>query len=140
MKKWIRERLDYLDLKSFLGTVIILTIIFYGFYHLYDFRDQFRQKDLENFKGNTTGQIISIEPIVRNRQTKWKGTEIYNESYKIQYTYSVSGQSFEKTDFIQNNQKNKNFLKMVLERDTADTFEIHFNLDDPVKSILATVD
>jgi hypothetical protein len=140
MKNWIKERLDYLDFKSFFGTVVILSIAIGGLYYLTDIRDRFRQTDLENFTGNTTGQIISIEPIVRNRQTKWRGTEIYTDSYKIRYTYNINGQSFDKTDFIQLNSKNKNFLEMVLERDPTDTFEIHYDLDDPEKSILATVD
>lgn len=140
MKNWIKERLDYLDLKSVLWTVIIMTSFIYGFYFLYDIRDRFRQTDLENFKGNATGQIISIEPIVRNKQTKWKGTEIYTDSYKIRYTYTVNGQSFEKTDFIRLSPKNENLLTRILESKTTDTFEIHFDLEDPEKSILATVD
>ncbi len=139
MKKWIKERLDYWDLKSFFGTVIFISICLYGLYYFSDIRDRFRQTDLETFKGHTTGEIISIEPIVRNKQTKWKGTEIYTDSYKIRYTYTVNGQSFEKTDFIQLIPKNENLLTRILERKTTDTFEIHFDLDDPEKSIVATV-
>jgi hypothetical protein len=136
MNKWIREKLDTWDLKSFFLTILFLSIGVFLFLYFTGIRDRFRQDDKEEFKGQTEGEIISVEPIDRIKQSKWKGTEIFVDSYKILYTYKVDGKIFQSTDVVPRTTKNEKFLKAILDRKASDTFLVRFNLKDPDKSIL----
>lgn len=136
MNKKLKEKLESLDLKSALLTVIFFLIAIFLFYYFTDIRERFRQEDKEEFKGQTTGEIISIEPIERMKQTKWKGTEIFIDSYKVMYSYDANGQIFQKTDLLPLTIKNEKFIKQILDRETTDLFIVRFDEDDPSKSIL----
>jgi hypothetical protein len=136
MNKWIREKLDSWDLKSVFQTIIVLSICVSLFLYFNYIRDRFRQEDKDEFKGQTEGQIISAEPIERIKQSKWKGTEIVLDSYKILYSYKVNGQEFQSTDIIPLTTKNHKYLKKILDRKASDTFMVRFDLKDPEKSIL----
>ena len=138
--KWIRERLDAWDLKSVFLTFSFLFIGVFLFFYFTDIRDRFRQDDKEEFKGQTEGKIISAEPVDRIKQSKWKGTEILVDSYKILYSYKVDEREFQSTDIIPLTTKNKKYLKTILDRKTHDTFHVHFDLDNPDKSILVEID
>ena len=98
MNKKLREKFDSWDIKSLLLTIAFFSIGIFLFLYFTDIRQRFRQGDKEEFKGQTRGEIISIEPIERMKQTKWKGTEILIDSYKIVYSYSVNEERFQKTD------------------------------------------
>lgn len=117
MNKKLKEKLESLDLKSALLTVIFFVISIILFYFFKDIRERFRQEEKEEFTGQTTGKIISIEPIERMKQTKWKGTELFIDSYKVMYRYDANGQLFQKTDFLPLTTKNEKFIKQILERE-----------------------
>lgn len=136
MKKWRREKLDTWDLKSVFLTILFLSIGAFLFFYLNDIRDGFRQDKKAEFKGRAEGEIISAEPIDRIKQSKWKGTEILVDSYKILYSYKVEGREFQDTDVIPLTAKNKKFLKAILNRKATDTFLVCFDLKNPDKSIL----
>ena len=74
------------------------------------------------------------------KQTKWKGTEIFIDSYKVVYSYSANGERFQKTDFIPLTSKNEKFLKGIQDRKASDTFIVNFDEKDPEKSILVEND
>lgn len=136
MKKWIREKVDTWDLKSLFLTIIFLSIGAFLFFYFTDIRDRFRQEDKDKFKGKTKCEIVSAEPIHRIKQSKWKGTEILVDSYKILYSYKIDGQEFQSTDIIPLTTKNEKYLKKILDRKAGDTFLVRFDLKDPDKSIL----
>jgi heme/copper-type cytochrome/quinol oxidase subunit 1 len=136
MNKWIREKLDTWDLKSVFLTIIALSIFTFLFFYLTDIRDRRRQKNKEEFKEQTEAKVISAEPIDRITQSKWKGTQIVVDSYKIQYTYKVDGQEFQNIDLIPLTTKNKRYLATILDRKPNDIFSVRFDLNDPGKSIL----
>jgi len=136
MNKWLREKLDTWDLKSVFLTILFLSIGVFLFFYFTDIRDRFRQGDQDDFKGQTVGEIISVEPIDRIKQSKWKGTEILVDSYEILYRYQVDGREFQSTDIIPRTTMNEKQLKKILDRKSADTFIVHFDLKDPDKSIL----
>jgi len=137
MNKWLREKLDTWDLKSaLLTTILFLSIGVLLFFYFTDMRDRFRQEDKDEFKGRTEGEIISIEPIDRIRQSKWKGTQIFVDSYNVRYKYKVDRREFQSTDVIPLTEKNEKHLKKILERKSSDTFMVYFDLKDPDKSIL----
>jgi hypothetical protein len=89
MNKAIRERLDALDVKSIILTVTTVAIFLYFYYG--DVRDLFREREKHLYTGQATGQVISIEPIQRVTQSKWKGTRIFVDSYKVTYRYNANG-------------------------------------------------
>ncbi|MEB2777720.1 hypothetical protein SYJ56_20560 [Algoriphagus sp. D3-2-R+10] len=134
--KWIREKLDAWDLKSVFLTILFLLIGVFLFFYFTNIRDRFRQDDKEEFKGQAEGEIISVEPIDRIKQSKWKGTEILVDSYKILYSYKVDGREFQSTDIIPLTTKNEKYLKTILDRKVNDTFYVRFDLKDPDRSIL----
>ena len=140
MNKKLKEKLESLDLKSALLTVAFFLIGIFLFYYFTDIRERFRQEDKEEFSGQTSGEIISIEPIERMKQTKWKGTEIFIDSYKVMYSYDANGQKLLKVDFIPLTNKNEKFIKQILDRTTTDVFIVRFDKKDPDKSILVEND
>jgi hypothetical protein len=136
MNKWLSEKLDTWDLKSVFLTILFLSISVFLFFYFTDIRDRFRQGDKDEFKGQTQGEIISAEPIDRIKQSKWKGTEILVDSYKILYSYKVDGREFQSTDIIPVTTMNARHLKAILDRKANDTFLVRFDLKHPDKSIL----
>lgn len=137
MNKWIREKLDTWDLKSLFLTIFFLSIGIFLYFYFADIRDRFRQDNKEKFKGQTEGEIISAEPIDRIKQSKWKGTEILVDSYRVLYKYKVDGVEFQSTDIIPNMPMNEKYLKEILGRNSNETFLVRFDLKDPNKSILS---
>jgi hypothetical protein len=136
MNKWIKEKLDTWDLKSIFLTIVFLSIGVFLFFYFPGIRDGFRQEDQEEFKGKTECKIIAAEPIDRIKQSKWKGTEIFIDSYRILYSYKVNEREFQGTDIIPLTTKNEKYIKTVLNRKADDPFLVHFDLNDPGKSVL----
>lgn len=140
MNKKFREKLDSWDLKSLLRTVVFFSIAIILFFYFLDFRERFRTADKEEFKGQTNGQIISIEPVKEMTQSKWKGTNITVDRYQVVYSYTVNGQTYKRTDIIPASTKNQKLLNKILDRRPNDTFPIKFDVKDPEKSILIEVE
>jgi hypothetical protein len=115
---------------------MLLTGGFFIAYYFTDIRDRFRLQDVDNFKGQTTGFVISVKPIERMTQSKRRGTQIFVDSYKILYNYTIQGRVIEKTDIIPVSSKNQKFLRKILGRRTSDTFLVKFDINDPSKSLL----
>jgi len=136
MNKKLKETFESWDFKSILLIVAFVFIGTFLFFYFTDIRERFRQQDKAEFKGQTIGEIISTEPIERMKQTKWKGTEIFIDSYKVVYSYDVNGQNFRKTDFIPLTSKSEKFIKEILDRKPTDKFVVRFDTSDPEKSIL----
>jgi hypothetical protein len=136
MIRKIKEKIESWDLKTFLLTICFVIVCVLFIYYSANIRDRFRQHDKECFKGQTSGEIISVEPIERITQSKWKGTEIFIDRYKVVYSYTASGQRFEKTNFIPVTTKNKKFIQDILNRDTVETFVVNFDEENPEQSIL----
>lgn len=136
MNKKLTEKFDAWDLKSLFMTIFFLSIGVFLFFYFTDIRNRFRQDDKGEFKGQTVGEIISAEPIDRIKQSKWKGTEIFVDSYKILYRYKVDGREFQGTDIVPRTTKNEKFIKTVLSRRASDTFLVRYDLTDPYESVL----
>jgi hypothetical protein len=136
MNKALRERLDSWDLKSLVLTIGFLSVALFLFFYYGDIRDLFRANDKENYGGQTKGEIISIEPIDRITQSKWKGTKIFVDSYKVSYRFSVNGQTFQNIDVIPVSTENQQLLKSLLEVKDHATCLVKFDIKDPKKSVL----
>lgn len=136
MNKRLKEKLDSWDLKSFFLTILFLSIGLFLFFYFTDIRDRFRTEDKEKFKGQITGEIISVEKAERISQSKWNGTKIYVDSYKVTYRYIVSGQKYQSVDVIPLTTTNQKLLTRILERGTNNDCTVRFDTEDPSKSLL----
>jgi hypothetical protein len=136
MNKKIREKFYSWDLRSVFLTIIFCSAGLFLFFYFTDIRDRFREEDKEKFKGQTNGEIISIQPVERISHSKWKGTKIYIESYKVLYRYNINGKEYERTDNIPLTTRNQKLLTKLLDRKANDIFFVKFDLSDPQKSIL----
>jgi hypothetical protein len=136
MNKRIREILDSWDLKSVFLTILFLLVALFLFFYFTDIRDRFRREDKEKFKGQTTGEIIKVEKVERITQSRWTGTRIYIDGYKVTYKFNVHGKGFQDTDIIPVTTANQKLLTQILERSTNNNCVLKFDVDDPSKSIL----
>jgi hypothetical protein len=136
MNKRLREKLDSWDLKSFFLTVLFLSIGLFLFFYFADIRDRFRTEDKGKFKGQITGEIVSVENAERISQSKWNGTKIYVDSYEVTYRYNIKGQTYQSVDVIPFTTTNQKLLTGILERGTSNICIVKFDTDDPNKSIL----
>jgi hypothetical protein len=136
MNKRIREKLDSWDLKSVFLTILLLSIGLFLFFYFTDIRDRFRTEAKEKFKGQTTGEIINVEKADRISQSKWNGTKIYVDSYKVMYRYNVEGKTFQSIDVIPLTTTNQKLLTEILERGTNNVCVVKFETDNPSKSLL----
>jgi hypothetical protein len=136
MNKALRERLDSWDLKSLVLTIVFLSVALFLFFYYGDIRDLFRANDKGNYGGQTKGEVISIEPIDRITQSKWKGTKIFIDSYKVSYRFIVSGQTFENNDIIPLSTENQQLLKSLLGVKDHATCVVKYDLKDPNKSVV----
>jgi hypothetical protein len=136
MNKRLRETLDSWDLKSVFLTLLFLSIGLFLFFYFTDIRDRFRKEEKEKFKGQTTGEIMKVEKAERISQSKWNGTKIYVDSYKVTYRYNIEGLSFQSTDIIPLTTTNQKLLTGILERGTNAICVVKFDTDNPKKSLL----
>jgi len=114
MNKRLREKLDSWDLKSLFLTILFLSIGLFLFFYFTDIRDRFRTEDKEKFKGQITGEIVSVEKAERITQSKWNGTKIYVDSYKVTYRYNVEGHTYQSVDIIPLTTTNQKLLTGIL--------------------------
>src|SRR5918993_1641177 len=121
MHKKSGETFDCLGWKSFFLAIFLFSVGLLLFFYFDDIRDRIRTADKENFKGQTKGVLVSIEPIERIKHGKYKGTRIYVNSYKISYRYVFDGQTFSDSDIIPFTALNKKFLDKLLDDKTTDT-------------------
>ena len=136
MNKKLREKLDSSDLKSLIVTIIIFLIGASLLYYFSDFRNRLRENDKEKFKGQTIGEIISIEPIQRMSQGRL-GNNIYIDNYKISYKYKVNTVEYTQINFIPfASIENQRFVKNIINRSPKESFLVKFDLENPSKSIL----
>jgi hypothetical protein len=136
MNKKIREKLDSLDLKSLFLTILFFSIGLFLFFYFIDFRDKLRTGDEENFKGQTNGKILTVEIGERIKQSKWTGTEIYVDSYKVKYQFQYQGQTFENIDIIPTTVKNQKLIKKLLDDGANNVISVKFDTSDPNRSLL----
>lgn len=136
MNRKIREAFDSLDLKSLFLTILFLFIGVMIYYYFSDIRDRFRTKEEEVLKGQTQGQIIEVQKADRITQSKWNGTKIFVDSYKVFYHYDVNGKRFESMDIIPVTTKNQELLKTILEGGPDNSCFVKFDLEDPKRSLL----
>jgi hypothetical protein len=136
MNKRLKEKLDSWDLKSFFLTIVFLSIALFLFFYFTDIRDRFRTEDKENFKGRTTGEIIKVEKADRISQSKWNGTKIYVDSYRVTYMFNVQGQAIQNTDIIPLTTLNQKLITKILERGTNNVCVVKYDTDDPNRSII----
>jgi hypothetical protein len=136
MNKRIREKIDSWDLKSLFLTILFLSIGFFLFFYFTDIRDRFRTEDKGKLKGQTTGEIINVEKLERISQSKWNGTKIYIDSYKVTYRYNIQGQTYQNIDIIPLTTTNQKLLTGILEIGTNNICVVKFDIDDPSKSLL----
>ena len=136
MNKRLSEKFDSWDLKSLFLTILFLSIGLFLFFYFTGIRDRFRTEDKEKFKGQTTGEIIKVEKADRISQSKWNGTKIYIDSYKVTYRYDIEGLSFQSTDIIPLTTTNQKLLTEILEGGTNNICVVKFDTDNPKKSLL----
>jgi hypothetical protein len=136
MNKAIRERLDALDVKSLVLTVTFVTVAVLLYFYYGDVRDLFRAREKQLYTGVTTGQVISLEPIQRVTQSKWKGTKIFVDSYKVSYRYSINGVPYQSTDIMPVSVENDPLLKSLLAVKVNATCYVKFDTQNPKKSLI----
>jgi hypothetical protein len=136
MNKRLREKLDSWDLKSFFLTILFLSIGLFLFFFFSDIRGRFRTEDEGKFKGQVTGEIVDVVKAERISQSKWNGTNIYVDSYKVTYRYNVEGQRYESIDIIPLTTTNQKLLTGILLRGTSNKCTVKYDKDDPSKSLL----
>jgi hypothetical protein len=136
MNKRIREKWESRDLKSALATIAVLVVALLVFFFFIDVRDRVRKEDEEKFAGQTTGEIIEVEKIWKMSQSRWSGTRIYIDGYKVTYTFNVHGKTFQDTDIIPLTTANQKLLSEILERGTNSICIVKFDVGDPNNSIL----
>jgi hypothetical protein len=136
MNKRLREKFDSWDLKSFFLTILFLSIGLFLFFYFTDIRDRFRIEHKEKFKGQTTGEILKVEKADRISQSKWNGTKIYVDSYKVTYRFNILGQAFQNTDIIPLTIVNQKLLTEIVERGTNNVCAVKYDTDDPNRSII----
>jgi hypothetical protein len=136
MNKRLREKLDSWDLKSFFLTILFLSSGLFLFVYFTDIRDRLRTEDKEKFKGQITGEIVSIEKAERISQSKWNGTKIYVDSYKVTYRYNIGGQTYQSVDIIPLTTTNQKLITEILARGTNKNCTLKYDTDDPKNSLL----
>lgn len=136
MNKKIREKLDSWDLKSFFLTILFLSIGLALYLYFTGIRDRFRDEDTKLFTGKTTGQVLSIEKSDRITQSRWNGTKIFIDSYKVTYQFQYKGKTIQGIDIIQVTKKNELLLTAILKKGANDTCTVKFDKNDPRKSLL----
>jgi hypothetical protein len=136
MNKKLREKLDSWDLRSLILTIIIFSLGIFLFYYFSDFRNRLRNDDNENFKGQTRGVVISMEPLQRISQGRY-GANISVDSYKVLYKYKVNNTEYSKIDYIPySTVENQKFINKLMSRSPEENFFVKFDLENPNKSIL----
>lgn len=140
MHKRLRERLDSWDLKSVFLTILFFSIGIFLFLYFTGIRDRFRAEDKENFKGKATGEILSVEKAERISQSRWTGTKIYVDSYRVEYQYNHQGRTFRNVDIIPVTATNQKLLSGILNRGTNNTCVVRFDEGEPSRSILVEGD
>jgi hypothetical protein len=135
MNKKIKEKLDSWDLKSLFLTIAILSIGLFLFFYLTDIRDRLRTADKERYTGQIDGTILTVEKVDRMSQSKWKGTRIYVDSYKVKYQFQFQGQTYESIDMIPLTIKNQKLLTKILDQNNKAVL-VKFDTADPNKSLL----
>lgn len=140
MNKRLKEKLDSWDFKSFFLTILFFSIGLFLFFYFTGIRDRFRTDDKEKFKGQTSGQIVKVEKADRISQSKWNGTKIYVDSYRVTYRFDVDEQVFENTDIIPLTTVNQQLLTKILERGTNNNCVVKYDTDNPHKSIIVEGD
>jgi hypothetical protein len=136
MNRTIKEKLDFWDLRSVFQTVLVLSIALFLVFYFTDITDRFRADDKDNFKGQTIGEIINVEKMERISHSKWKGTRIYVDKYKVTYRYKIDGQTFQCIDVIPVTTINEKLRTGILERGSNNICYVKFDIDDPKKSVL----
>lgn len=136
MNKRLREKLDCWDVRSLFLTIVLFSIGLFLFFYLTDIRDRFRASDKQKFKGQTTGEILNVEKIERISQSKWTGTKLYVDSYRVTYRYNVEGQTFQSTDIIPLTATNQTLLAGILAHGINNICIVKFDTGDLKKSLL----
>lgn len=122
-------------MKSVFLTILFLSLGLFLFFYFTGIRDRLRTEDEEKFKGQTAGQIMSVEKSDRIIQSKWNGTKIYVDSYKVKYQFKYQGEVFENIDIIPVTIKNETLLTEILGKGPSDICIVKFDTDDPRKSL-----
>ena len=128
--------LDYIDVKSILLTILILSICIFLFAYYPTLRDARRSNELDDLQGTTVGTIIEVKRNERISNSKTKGTEIYVDSYSVTYEYLVKGQRFKSTDIIPSTMANDRLLRKIFERSSSTDFIVKYDVSEPDQSIL----
>jgi hypothetical protein len=136
MNRKLREKLDSWDLKSVFLTIICFAVGLFIFFYFTDIRDRFRTDDQEDFTGQSIGKVIRVEKIDRIAQSKWKGTNIYTDSYRVSYRFRANGQEFDNTDVIPVTIKNEKLLEEILTWRSGSICHLKFDEEDPSRSVL----
>ncbi|MBI3219253.1 MAG: hypothetical protein HYZ44_07055 [Bacteroidetes bacterium] len=133
----MREKLESWDIKSMIILILFFSISIGIYFYLTNLRDWWRNHESKEWKGATPGEIISVTPITRMSQSKWKGNEVVIDSYRVIYRYDVNGTSYQHTDVIPVTDTNALFIQRLTARKPAEVFIVSFNETDPEKSMLS---
>jgi hypothetical protein len=136
MNKRIREKLDSWDLRSVLLTISFFVTGIFLFFYFTGIRDRARISEEGKLKGQTQGEIISIESWDRISQSKWNGTKISVDSYKVSYRYRVNGRIFQHIDIIPVTTKNQTLIDQILKGGANAICFVKFDTNAPEKSML----
>jgi hypothetical protein len=135
--KSLRERLESWDIKSLFLAIGVIGILFAIKLLLGDsVTDILREYEQGHFTGTAKGEVIAVEPIEEMSQTRRRGTTITLTSYRVSYRFEINGKTFQHVDIIPVTAAYRKFLTSILERKEDAVFNVKFDVNDPLKSVL----
>lgn len=94
-----------------------------------------RTAKLEKYKGESTGNIISVEQKITTRQGH-DGNKVVVDRYVVQFTYSVNGKQYEATNSIRGTHKNTYYLNKVAKSNYEMPVLIRYDVENPSRSLI----
>jgi hypothetical protein len=135
MSKKLRNGLDFVDVKSIVGAVIVLVIAGGFLIYRYNFADKTREYWKEKYKGKAECRVLNCQPVQIMHQGRY-GNKISLDHFIVTYRYEINGVGFTGTDEIPNTAENLKLIDKIMKRSTNDNFPIQFDIETPDKSIL----
>ncbi len=139
MKKHsIREKLESVNGKSVIILFIFFIIAGGVYFYFPNLRDGLRNHESKEWTAKIPGEILSVAPLTRMAQSKWKGNEVIIDSYRVIYRYTWKDTTYQQTDVIPVTDTNGPFIQRLTTRKPTDVFIVSFDETDPEKSMLST--
>lgn len=123
------------DRKSTFRLIVLVLLLSGGFICLYFLPGYFRDREAINYKGTTTGTVVSIKEKEISTQGFY-GQRISTNSYEIFYVYTVNSQVYTNTNNLSNKGKYSKFVASIYKSNYTKTIEIKYNEKNPKESLI----